>query len=65
MGHCGDLKNENFRRLLVNACYWCLRLEDEIPAKSNVAFVGKYEPNPIREGGFKKNVKPIEYSLDH
>ena len=58
MGHCGDLKSENFRRLLVNACYWCLGLENEIPAKANVDFVGKYEPNPIHVGGFKKNVKP-------
>ena len=27
MGHCGDLQCENFRRLLVNACYWCMGLE--------------------------------------
>ena len=64
MGHCGDLKSESFRRLLVNACYWCLGLEDEIPAKANVDFVGKYEPNPIHLGGFKKNVKATDYRLD-
>jgi type 1 glutamine amidotransferase len=63
MGHCGDLKCENFRRLLVNACYWCMGLEDKIPAKSNVEIVGKYEPNPIGVGRYKKNVKPDDYAL--
>ena len=60
MGHSGDLKGENFRRLLVNACYWCLGLEDRIPAKANVDFVGKYEPNSIHVGGAKKNVRPSD-----
>ena len=63
MGHCGDLQDENFRRLLVNACYWCLGLEEKIPAKSNVDFVGKYEPNPIGVGRYKKNVRPSDYAL--
>ena len=61
MGHCDDLKCENFRRLLVNACYWCMGLEDKIPAKSNVDLVGTYDPNPIHLGGFKKNVKPSDH----
>ena len=64
MGHCGDLKCENFRRLLVNACYWCLGLEDEIPARAKVNLVGAYDPNPIHLGGFKKNVKPSDYRLE-
>jgi type 1 glutamine amidotransferase len=63
MGHCGDLQCENFRRLLVNACYWCLGLEEKIPAKSKVDFVGKYEPNPIGVGRCKKNVKPSDYAF--
>ena len=64
MGHCGDLKCENFRRLLVNACYWCMGLEEKIPPKANVNLVGKYEPNPIHNGGFKKKLKPSDYQLD-
>ncbi len=63
MGHCGDLKCEDFRRLLVNACYWCLCLEEKIPAQANVDLVGPYDPNPIHLGGFKKNVKPSDYQL--
>lgn len=45
-----DWDNEALRRLLVNACYWCVGLEDKIPAKSNVDIVGQ---NP-----YKKGVKP-------
>jgi hypothetical protein len=63
MGHCGDLKSENFRRLLVNACYWCLGLEDKIPAKSKGDLVGEYNPNPIHIGGYKKNVRPTDFRL--
>lgn len=58
MGHAGDLANEGFRRLLVNACYWALKMEDQIPAKSKVDLVGVYEPNPIGTGKHKKGVRP-------
>jgi len=64
MGHADDLKCENFRRLLVNACYWCMGLEEQIPAKANVDLVGAYDPNPIHNGGFKKNVKPSDHQLE-
>jgi type 1 glutamine amidotransferase len=63
MGHADDLKCENFRRLLVNACYWCMGLEDKIPGKAKVDLVGVYDPNPIHNGGFKKNVKPSDHCL--
>lgn len=47
MGHAGDFKNEGFRRMLVNACYWALGLEKKIPVRSNVDFVSEYNPAPI------------------
>ena len=40
MGSAGDLQNEAFRRLMVNATYWAVGLEDKIPEKANVEFVG-------------------------
>jgi type 1 glutamine amidotransferase len=58
MGASQDLANEGVRRLLVNACYWALGLEDKIPAKSVVDIVGDYKPNPFRFGGFEKGRKP-------
>lgn len=64
MGHAGDLKDENFRRLLVNACYWGLGMEDKIPAKGNVDILGQYDPFPIGFGGFKKGLKPADHKLE-
>lgn len=63
MGHGGDFNSEGFRRLLVNACYWCLGMETVIPAKSRVDLVGKYDPNPIGVGGHKKGVKPADHRI--
>jgi hypothetical protein len=63
MGHAGDLKDENFRRLLVNACYWGMGMEDKIPAKGDVTIIGEYNPNNIGFGGFKKGLKPVDHRL--
>jgi type 1 glutamine amidotransferase len=63
MGHGGDLESEGFRRLLVNACFWALDMEDKIPAKSNVDLVGRYNPSKIGMGGHKKTVMPSDHKL--
>jgi hypothetical protein len=63
MGHSFDLKSEGFRRLLVNACYWSLGMEEKIPEKSKVDFVGKYEPNQIGMGKHKTGLKPSDHKL--
>jgi type 1 glutamine amidotransferase len=60
MGHGGDFVNEGVRRMLVNACYWALGMEDQIPPKSDVDLVGEYNPTPIGEGGYRKGVKPSD-----
>ena len=48
-----DWANEGMRRMFVNACYWTLGMEDQIPAKADVTPV--LQPNPFRRG-----VKPQE-----
>ncbi len=63
MGHGDDLKNEGFRRLLVNACYWALGMEKQIQAGSNVNLVGEYNPNRIGFGGHKTGLKPSNHKL--
>ena len=63
MGHSFDLNSEGFRRLLVNACYWGLEMEDQIPAKSKVDFVGTYNPNNIGMGKHKTGLKPSDHAL--
>jgi len=63
MGHSGDLLDENFRRLLVNACYWGMGMEDKIPARAEVALVGPYQPTPIGFGKFQKGLRPADHRL--
>ncbi|MFO0909398.1 MAG: hypothetical protein U0794_13780 [Isosphaeraceae bacterium] len=60
MGASQDLKSEGLRRLLVNASYWAVGLEDKIPEKSNVELVGDFNPTPFGFGGFKKGLKPSD-----
>ena len=43
-GASGDLVNEGFRRMMVNACFWAVGLEDAIKADATIAFVGPYRP---------------------
>jgi hypothetical protein len=63
MGASQDLSYEGTRRMLVNACYWALRMDDKIADKSNVELVGKYEPTKFSFGGYQKGVKPADHEL--
>ncbi len=63
MGASQDLESEGLRRLLVNACYWALAMEEEIPPKAKVDIVGEYNPLPFGFGQFKKNVRPSDHKL--
>jgi len=63
MGASQDLQNEGVRRLLVNACYWTLGMEDQIRATANVDLVGQFETLPFRFAGFKKGVRPSDHAL--
>jgi hypothetical protein len=64
MGASQDLLSEGLRRLLVNACYWALGMEDKIPARANVEIVGEYKPRPFGNKGFDKGRKPAELATD-
>lgn len=39
-----DLLDSDFRRMLVNACFWTLHLENRINPDLNIDFVGPFEP---------------------
>jgi len=41
-GASNDIENDGFRRMLVNACFWAVGLEDEIRPDADVSFVGGY-----------------------
>lgn len=60
MGHGDAFKVEEFRRLLVNACYWTLGMEATIDPARSVELVGSYDPGPVGAKGLKKGVKPSD-----
>lgn len=63
MGASVDLLNEGLRRLLLNACYWRMGLEDQIPAKSNVDYVGEYKPTFFGFRKYTKGIKPADHAI--
>jgi hypothetical protein len=63
MGASQDLENEGLRRLLVNACYWALGMDDQIPEKTNVDLVGPYHPTPFGFDKYTRGVKPSAHAL--
>jgi len=60
MGHGDAFKIEEFRRLVANASYWCLGMEDQIAEKSRMDIVGAYAPGPIGGKGLRVGVKPSD-----
>lgn len=63
MGASQDLESEGLRRLLVNATYWALGMEDKLPEKAKVDIVGEYKASPFRGGGYVKGVKPEDLAI--
>ncbi|MFH5802766.1 ThuA domain-containing protein [Alienimonas sp. DA493] len=59
-GASEDLRNDGFRRMLVNACFWAAGLEDKITPDLNVDLVGPYRPTTFRHGGHVKGVRPAD-----
>jgi hypothetical protein len=63
MGASQDLQSQGLRRLLVNACYWALGMEDKIVPDANVEIVGEYKPRPFGTKGFEKGLKPADHAF--
>ena len=63
MGASVDMENEGLRRLLVNACYWCMGLENQIANQSKVDYVDEYNPTFFGFGSFKKGMRPSDFTL--
>lgn len=63
MGASQDLQSAGLRRLLVNAAYWALGMEEQISPRSSVAIVGAYAPRPFSFGGFQKGVRPEDLQI--
>lgn len=64
MGAAVDLKSEDLRRLLVNACYWALQMEEQISENSKVDIVGEYNPTMFGFGDHKKGMHPSDFEAN-
>ena len=62
MGAATDLESEGVRRLLVNASYWAVGLEDQIRPDANVSVVGEYKPTPFGFDRHRPGLKPEDYA---
>lgn len=61
MGAATDFENTGVRRMLVNAAYWALGMEDQITDRLNIDLVGEFKPTKFGFGGFVKGVKPADH----
>lgn len=57
-GASEDIVNEDFRRMLINAHFWCLGMDEQIEDDLAVDFVGPYHPATFNFGGYRRGVKP-------
>jgi type 1 glutamine amidotransferase len=63
MGSAQDFESSGYRKLLVNATYWCLGLEDKLPAEAKVELVGEYKASRFANNNFVKGLKPGDHAL--
>ena len=63
MGAADDIENDGMRRLIVNAAYWGMGMETQIPDKADVAFIGKYDPHSFTSEVYTAGVKPSDLAL--
>jgi mono/diheme cytochrome c family protein/glucose/arabinose dehydrogenase/lysophospholipase L1-like esterase len=61
-GASEDFLNEGYRRMLVNATFWAIGMEDAIKPDLNVSLVGPYKPNTFGNGSYAAGVKPSVYA---
>jgi type 1 glutamine amidotransferase len=60
MGAAVDLESEGLRRLLVNAAYWGLEMEEQIPDRADVDYVSPYTPSFFGFNGHRPGIKPAD-----
>ena len=65
MGASIDLACEDLRRLVVNSCFWCLSMEDQIAERTDVTVIGEFEPTMYGfmsdEHWREKGMKPADF----
>ncbi len=60
-GASEDIEDDDFRRMLINACFWAAGMESEIKRDNNVDLVGPYNPSTFRmNSNYFVGVKPLD-----
>jgi type 1 glutamine amidotransferase len=62
MGAATDLLSADLRRLLINAAYWGMEMEDSIDSGSSVEVLGAYEPTKFGFGTHIKGLRVEDYA---
>lgn len=62
MGAAQDFQSDGLRRLLVQACYWCVGMEDRIDGKGDVSLVGEFHALPFGMNKFRKGIRPADHA---
>lgn len=63
MGTALEFTRPDFRRLIVNACYWGAGLESQITPESDVALPGRYNATMFGFGKHQKGMKPADFEV--
>jgi type 1 glutamine amidotransferase len=61
LGASVDFESEDLRRLMVNAAYWAAGLEDRIPERAPVDYVGDYRPTFFGFGAYQRGLRPADF----
>ena len=59
-GASEDFLDDGFRRMMVNAAFWALGMEDAISSDLPIDFVGPYHPATYAFDGFRIGVRPSD-----
>ena len=63
MGAATDLESTGVRRMLVNAAYWAIGIDDKIKSDSDVSIVGEFKPRPFGFNGAAKGIMPASHEM--
>lgn len=61
MGAATDFASEGVRRMIVNATFWAVGLDDKITPQLDVSVVGEFEPTDFGFGSYVKGKRPSNY----
>lgn len=64
MGSSTDFASADLRRLVVNASYFMLGMEDKIKADTMVDFVTEYKPTMFGFKSYTQGVKPSDFKIE-